>query len=268
MTSPLAKHSHRVCAGGRTRHLMRFVDHKDIPEHRRCGIEDFRLLHEIKRRDGHVLNRPWVDAWRQTCSDRAEGIGLEDRCAHAESPRKLIDPLLPHRRRSQHERAVAPSPVLELSEDQGRLNRLAEPDFVSNQDAVGETAENRNGWLELERKDIDVCKSRSAKLAQGTTTRQTPAKRLHPFVGGSPAKTMVKFVRTWTVKWMEKFAVPRRQLRFEICEMQKRAAVVRDGFLDKPAVSAYFDDIPCSECGGRHCVEHGKTRARERPPSA
>jgi hypothetical protein len=80
---------------------------------------------------------------------------VDDGGANLEATGQFLRPLLAQAGRTEDHRALAPPSLLQLRQDQGRLNRLAQAHFIRNQQPRGQAAHDGQRRLELKREDVD-----------------------------------------------------------------------------------------------------------------
>ena len=134
---------------GVSRQSVRFVEHDDVPDQRLEGAHHFRALDEVNRRDGHRTAGPGIG--RAPCRSQTRQRGrIGEPGVDAEPFVKLGLPLFPERCRSHHEHPAVARSLEYFCDDERRLNRFAEADFVCDQDPGGHPVRDRERRLELE----------------------------------------------------------------------------------------------------------------------
>ena len=112
-------------------------------------------LDEVDRRDGHGAARPRIaGAPRRAEARQRDGIGQPR--VDAEAVVKLGLPLILQRCRRDDEHARVPRSLEDLCDDERRLNRFAESDFVCDQDSRRDPVRDRQRRLELKRQQRDA----------------------------------------------------------------------------------------------------------------
>src|SRR5512133_3927751 len=93
---------------------------------------------------------------------------------------ELNRPLLAQSSGGQNDGAFTPAALLQLAEDQRRLNRLAQSNFIRDEQADGQTAHHSQRGLELERKDIDGGRGSRSQLPECSTVLKVKTEEIHP----------------------------------------------------------------------------------------
>ena len=93
--------------------------------------------------------RPWVYGKPARAAHRGQGLAIDDCEGQAEFGFQLVLPLERHRRRGRDHDAVDPPPQQQLSDDQPRLDRLAETDVVGDQQIDPRQPQSLSQWRQL-----------------------------------------------------------------------------------------------------------------------
>jgi hypothetical protein len=93
---------------------------------------------------------------------------------------QLVNPLLPKSCRRDDERVFAPAALLQLCEHQTCLNRFAKAHFIGEQQSRGVSPRNRQGGLELKRKEIYRGVKRRPQLSERAEGQSACMEMMHP----------------------------------------------------------------------------------------
>ena len=89
-------------------------------------------------------------------------------------------PLVAKTRRSQHEDASSRSSSTEFRDNEACLNRLAQSDFIRDENSAPIAAQNGDGRLELIRQDVNPGVASRAKKSGHSATGEQRASRSSP----------------------------------------------------------------------------------------
>ena len=148
----------RLHGGLSPRDAVRLVDDDDVPWAGGDGPQDLRPLDVVHRRNRGGERRPRVDANRQCRCQPSQHTPVDWGGADFEAPGQLVRPLFAQPRRRQNQHAVDRVSRQKLGHDQACLDRLAEADFVREQQPRASPARPR-----LARARADAASARCAQ---------------------------------------------------------------------------------------------------------
>ena len=161
---------------------MRLVDNECVPDLRGEPSKHFGLFDEVDRRDGHRLDRPWIDIERQragACGKRpridAPSASMLNRCSSSSAHCWRRPGGVTMSARSHQPRCCS------SDQHQPGLNRLAEADFVGEEKPRCACPRiEREGRLELKGKDVDGGPMRLREVRRRRAVPNLSMQVMHP----------------------------------------------------------------------------------------
>ncbi len=242
---------------------MCLVDNQQVPQ--LCGepAQHLGLLEEIDRRNDDRLDDPRIHVERQRLGERRERCRVQDRCANLESMPQLLGPLLPKPRGRDDERVLAPAALVQLREHEAGLNGLAEADLVGQEQSRGVPANQRQGRLELKRKDVYRGAERRPQLAEGPQIGSLRVQVAHPLSSRRRSDSVSASCRDRAVEWSEQAAAAERSLLVGVGQVEQRDVGERRRLLHDPSFASHRDAI----AGGKgHALPRGNAHTVEKLP--
>ena len=195
--------------------------------------------------------------------ERRERCRVQDRCANLESMPQLLGPLLPKPRGRDDERVLAPAALVQLREHEAGLNGLAEADLVGQEQSRGVPANQRQGRLELKRKDVYRGAERRPQLAEGPQIGSLRVQVAHPLSSRRRSDSVSASCRDRAVEWSEQAAAAERSLLVGVGQVEQRDVGERRRLLHDPSFASHRDAV----AGGKgHALPRGNAHTVEKLP--
>ena len=160
---------------GKSRTRVRFVDYNEVPRDFLQRAQYLGTLDEVEGRNVDSREAPGVDVGWQFPRGRGEPPRIGDGCGEREALVQLLAPLVPQAGGREDDGAKVVAVLRELGEEQPRLDRLAQPHVICDQQPRAGVAAHGERRFELKRQEIDArargSRERSERTGAGRATK-------------------------------------------------------------------------------------------------